>query len=151
LPEEARFPQRGLSFRREWTLPTRVSVGGVELSKWENDDYFDLCRQLMGSSEGDEPVHRCGGYPQEIQGDMRLECQLVTNGIYCGDTSGYQDPRRSALESGAADWQLVLQIDSDEERLGWLWGDAGRVYFWARRQDIESAHFDGSWAILQCY
>jgi uncharacterized protein YwqG len=82
---------------------------------------------------------------------MRLECQLVTNGIYCGDSSGYQDPRRSVLEKGAADWNLLLQIDSDEKQLGWIWGDTGRVYFWARRQDIALAEFDGSWALLQCY
>ena len=82
---------------------------------------------------------------------MRLECQLVTNGIYCGDQSAYRDPRRSALEKAAADWKLLLQIDSDEKRLGWMWGDAGRVYFWARQQEIEAGDFDGAWAILQCY
>ena len=82
---------------------------------------------------------------------MRLECQLVTNGLYCGDATGYQDPRRASLELGASDWQLLLQIDSDEERLGWMWGDVGRVYFWIRRQDLASADFEGAWAVLQCY
>jgi hypothetical protein len=78
---------------------------------------------------------------------MRLECQLVTNGIYYGDSSGYQDPRRSALESSAVDWQHRLR-----RRAAWVdVGDAGRVYFWARRQDIEASDFEGSWAILQCY
>ena len=110
-----------------------------------------LCRQLMPPFSEKDPIHRCGGHPQEIQGDMRLKCQLVTNGIYCGDPSGYQDPRRPLLEKGAADWQLLLQIDSDESSVGWMWGDVGRVYFWARRQDIEAADFDGCWAILQCY
>jgi uncharacterized protein YwqG len=124
---------------------------GVELSRWSSDPYFRLCGELMPRLSEDEPIHRYGGHPQEIQGDMRLECQLVTNGIYCGDQSGYRDPRRSVLEKGAADWQLLLQIDSDEKRLGWMWGDAGRIYFWARRLAIEAADFDGSWAMLQCY
>jgi uncharacterized protein YwqG len=66
---------------------------------------------------------------------MQLECQLVTNGLYCGDASGYDDPRRRALETGATDWRLLLQIDSDDV-LGSMWGDSGRVYFWIREQDV---------------
>jgi uncharacterized protein YwqG len=151
LPAEARFPQRRMVFMREWTLPTYLEQDGVDLSRLRNDDYGDLCHQLTLTLDGDETTHRCGGHPQEIQGDMRLECQLVTHGLYCGDSRGYQDPRRSSLEKGAADWQLLLQVDSDEERLGWMWGDTGRVYFWARRQDIQAADFDGAWAVLQCY
>lgn len=151
LPDGARFTQCRVSFERQWTLPTVITLNGADLSIWDNDDYGDLCQCLMSGLNEDEPIHRCGGHPQEIQGDMRLECQLVTNGIYCGDPSGYQDLRVPLLEKGAADWQLLLQVDSDEKRLGWMWGDAGRVYFWARRQDIESTDFDSSWAILQCY
>jgi uncharacterized protein YwqG len=108
----------------------------MDLSIWGNDER-ELCRQLMLTASEGEAIHRCGGHPQEIQGDMRLECQLVTNGLYCGDASGYQDPRRSILEKGAADWHLLLQIDSDEKHLGWMWGDVGRVYFWARHRDID--------------
>jgi uncharacterized protein YwqG len=81
---------------------------------------------------------------------MRLECQLVTHGIYCGDPSGYRDPLRAELEKGASDWQLLVQFDSDETRLGWMWGDLGRVYFWARQQGIEAMDFTNCWAILQC-
>lgn len=151
LPAHARFPLRKLDLRCEWTLPTRISQNGVDLSIWGHEDYSDLCSQLMPNLGKHTAIHRCGGHPQEIQSDMRLECQLVTNGIYCGEPSGYQDPRRTMLEKGAADWSLLLQVDSDEQRVGWMWGDAGRVYFWARQQDIEAASFDGSWGILQCY
>lgn len=101
----------------------------------------------------DLPIHRCGGHPQEIQGEMRLECQLVSNGIYCGDKTGYQDPRRSVLEKkkSATDWHLLMQIDSDEKRLGWMWGEQGAFTFGLNGQDIKVADFDGSWAVLQCY
>jgi len=138
------FPERRLMFRREWTLPCRPRKG------WDWDEYCALKLHLLDSSSGDE-IHRCGGYPEEVQNPMQLECQLVTNGVYCGDSSSYQDPRSKSLAGGACDWQLLLQIDSDENRLGWMWGDAGRVYFWNRRQDIEQSTFDNSWAILQCY
>lgn len=152
LPADAKFPKRRVCFRHEWTLPECVEVDGAWLTIWENDEFRSLIKMLTQSDpcEGG-PIHRCGGHEQELQGDMRLECQLVTNGLYCGDGSGYKDPRRFTLEQGASDWQLLAQFDSDEKQLRWMWGDAGRVYFWARRQDIEAANFDGAWAILQCY
>jgi uncharacterized protein YwqG len=150
LPECARFPERRVSFEREWTLPTRLETGGERLSSLASGEYRELCNRLLALG-GEDRLHRCGGHPQEIQGDMRLECQLVTNGIYCGDLSMRNDPRVPTLAAGAPDWRLLLQIDSDKNRLGWMWGDAGRIYFWARQQDVEAADFDGAWSILQCY
>ena len=156
LPEEGVFPERRLSFVREWSLPSRIMLGEECLTIWD-DAYRELAGQLMPGLTSDDvqdplhAIHRCGGHPQEIQGDMRLECQLVSNGIYCGDPSGYKDPRRASLESGAADWELLIQIDSDADRLGWMWGDMGRLYFWNRRQDLAAANFEGAWAILQGY
>lgn len=151
LHEESQFPNRPLMFTPEWTLPSRLDIDGRDLSIWGNEDYARLLQRFMPTSSERELVHRRGGHPQEIQGYMRLECQLVTNGLYCGDATGYQDPRCAPLEPGAADWQLLLQIDSDEQRLGWMWGDVGRVYFWVRRQDLASADFEDAWAVLQCY
>jgi hypothetical protein len=41
------------------------------------------------------PAHHLGGYPDPIQGeDMELDCQLASNGLYCGDESGYNDVGR---------------------------------------------------------
>ena len=59
-------------------------------------------------------IHRLLGHPDPVQGDMQLECQLASNGIDCGDAGGYRDPRVPALRPGAADWRLLLQIDSDD-------------------------------------
>lgn len=151
LSADAHFPSRSLEFRCEWTLPTYLELNNGDLVVWKMNEYSDLLAKLNSGGEAQARlVHRVGGYPQEIQGDMRLKCQLVTNGLYCGDRSGYQDPRRAELEKGASDWQLLAQFDSDEAQLGWMWGDVGRVYFWARRQEIEATDFTNCWAILQC-
>ena len=149
LSDGSRFPKNSLHFAREWTLPPRLQLNNGGLALWKTNEYQELLQQLNSDRIG-ETVHRLGGYPQELQGEMQLECQLVTNGIYCGSPSGYQDPRRAELEGGSPDWHLVAQFDSDEKRLGWMWGDVGRVYFWGRRQEIEAADFSSSWAILQC-
>jgi uncharacterized protein YwqG len=151
VPEDARFPERPVRFVPEWLLPPSLKVGWLRSFGPRNDDYTDLRQQLIsGGDDENSPIHRCGGHPQEIQDDMRLQCQLVTNGLYCGDPSGYNDRRAAHLAPGAADWQLVLQIDSDEE-LGWMWGDCGRLYFWTRRPEIAQADFAGAWVVLQCY
>jgi uncharacterized protein YwqG len=81
---------------------------------------------------------------------MELECQLASNGIDCGNPSSYQNEQIKNLEAGAKDWRLLLQIDTDDEGPGWMWGDVGRVYFWVKQHDLESLRFDDAWLILQC-
>jgi uncharacterized protein YwqG len=142
LSDNLTFPKRSVRFQREWTLPCNPR------KDWPKDDYRILRQNLLATNE--TAIHRSGGWPEEVQGEMRLECQLVTNGIYCGDSSGYGDPRVKTLALGAKDWKLLLQLDSDD-KAGWMWGDAGRVYFWAKQQDILARDFGSAWAIQQCY
>jgi hypothetical protein len=51
---------------------------------------------------------------------METECQLTWNGIYVGNPEGYQDQRVPELKAGAAEWKLLLQLDTDDDR-GWVW------------------------------
>jgi uncharacterized protein YwqG len=76
------------------------------------------------------PYHHLIGHPQLIQGDMRRELD---------DVAG-----------GGAPWHLLLQLDSDEDGPGWMWGDLGRLYFWIRADDLAARRFDRVWLILQC-
>lgn len=71
---------------------------------------------------GDPTIQRLLGHPDPVQGDMQLECQLAANGVYCGDASSSRDPRTARLRPGAADWRLLLQVDSQHET-GMMWGD----------------------------
>jgi len=95
--------------------------------------------------------HALGGWPMTIQGDMRMECQLASNGIYCGTAASYSTPQAKALRSGAFDWRVFLQLDSDEERLGWMWGDGGRLYRWTRAVKDTPASPEQGWTVMQCY
>lgn len=56
---------------------------------------------------GGGPYHRLGGFPMLIQTQER---------DYPGS-------------------EFLMQIDSDDE-LGWMWGDAGRVYCWTQRKPL---------------
>lgn len=106
------------------------------------------CELLWG--EESEVRHQLLGEPCEIQGGMRLNCQLASNGLYCGTPEGYEDPRVQTLEPGAKDWKLLLQIDSDLDGAGWMWGDCGMLYFWIREQDCANRDFDQAWVVLGC-
>ena len=89
-----------------------------------------------------------------IQGDMRLECQLASNGIYfSGEPPESEREKIETLTPGASDWILLLQIDTDDRESGpgWMWGDVGCLYFWIKKQDLAAGNFDAIWGVLQCY
>lgn len=122
-------------------------IGKLNLNDAQSDEYMELCSSIFKN----RPAHQLFGYPSPIQGnDMDLESQLVSNGLYCGDASGYNEPRAKELEPGRHEWILLLQLDSDDDA-GMMWGDAGRLYFWIRKKDLKNRNFSGAWMILQCY
>lgn len=118
--------------------------GSRSLTRERVPDYDSLCDCL---SSDKEPVYRLGGEPQEAGEDMRLEIQLAANGIYCGDPSAMRHPRRPALEPGAKDWSLLLQLDS-AGTMDWYWGDMGRLYFWCRSKPMADGDLSGTWMAI---
>ena len=146
---ESALPHRNAAFRRIDTLPSveRDAAGALELSDKESDLYIDLANEVFHGA----PKHQVAGLPAPVQGDrMELECQLVSNGLYCGDESGYADPRVGPLAPGAANWRLLLQFDTDDD-LGVMWGDAGVIYYWVEADPARAGRFDNAWLILQCH
>jgi hypothetical protein len=124
LAEDGVFQGLGLRPQAELTFPPWESfdVESLGMSRGERLTYAELL-----DSE-DATIHRLLGHPDPVQGDMQVECQLVTNGLYCGDSTGYQGPRANELRGEAAKWRLLLQIDSQDEA-GMMWGDVGRIYY----------------------
>jgi len=120
------------------------SIEKLDLSDEEIDVYIEL-------DDSDEaPMHQIGGFPSPVQGNyMALESQLASNGIYVGSPKGYASKEAKQLESGATDWKLLFQFDSDDD-LGIMWGDCGMIYFWVQQQKSKLNQFDNCWLILQC-
>ena len=142
------LPHVNIGFRRIMSLPSweRTEIGALDLSDAESDAYIELIEARYGGA----PQHQVGGFPVNVQGDeMELECQLVSSGLYCGDDSGYRDPRAEGLAPGAGEWRLLLQVDSDEA-LEIMWGDLGKIYFWVRESAAREGDFSNTWLILQC-
>jgi len=95
-------------------------------------------------SSAGAPMHLLFGSPMEIQNPMEEMCQLCFHGF---DEDSNADV--TFLKEGVKDWQLLLQLDSDDN-LDWLWGDAGMLYFWIRKQDLEKQDFSNVWCEMQC-
>jgi uncharacterized protein YwqG len=148
LPYEARSCPCKLAFEEVLSFPSWESlfIQHLRLSDDERDRYMDFedANEVYA-----RPAHQILGHPQEIQGEMQLECQLASNGFYCGTHDVYEDPRASQLEHSACEWTLLLQCDSDDN-VGWMWGDLGRLYFWIKQVDLRRRRFDNVWMILQC-
>ena len=58
--------------------------------------------------------------------------------------------RAKKLEAGARDWRLLFQVESDGNAK-MMWGDAGRLYFWIRDEDLRAARFYRTWLVFQCH
>jgi uncharacterized protein YwqG len=136
-------PRLGLSLPDFWD--SRAPVPADEWGQTQADDYVVLRERLTGG----EHAHQLGGHPWWIQSDARLEAHLVTHGLYCGDSRGFDSPEARRLESGATAWNLLWQIGSDDQT-GFMWGDAGNLYLLIRDQDLRACRFDRAWLGLQC-
>jgi len=149
LDEGLRFKGVGLSPQLELTLPglQDQALGDIEMTSEERKAYFNLMMRLEEGEKGS--IHRIGGYPDCVQGDPKLEAQLVSHGLYCGNRTGYDEGKKRGLWTGAKDWELLLQIDSDDEAT-MMWGDVGRIYFLIQRSTREQLQFEKTWLVFQC-
>lgn len=156
-PPLVAFEACRLSMERSVALPdlwdAELDRVGAHVAAEDRDGYVAAVCKIAGhptNPDADERCHHLLGLPQIVQNDMRLECELASNGVYVGDATGYASARGQELRAGAPEWRLLLQIDSHEEGPGWTWGDAGRLYFWIRRADLAAHAFDKVWVVLQC-
>ncbi|HXV62457.1 MAG TPA: YwqG family protein [Vicinamibacteria bacterium] len=151
LPEHARYPPCDLASGETITLPAweSVLIEDLHLDSEQLQAYQDLLEATGEDDDAGTPRGLLGGHPDQIQGDMMLECALVAAGLYCGDATAYEDPRLPEIRKTAPDWRLLMQVPSVEEA-GMMWGDLGCLYYWIHEEDLRARRFDRSWMILQC-
>ena len=132
-----------LTFSNSFSLP---SLENDFISKELNRDEKDIYDLLTYP----EINHKLFGYSNNIQGEMELECELVSKGLYYEDYRAFDSEKIEEFEKKEKDWKLLLQIDSDD-RTEMMWGDSGRLFFWIKQKDLENLDFEKAWFILQCY
>jgi uncharacterized protein YwqG len=145
LPAESQFKSCSVGFVSELTLPQepRLELTSYDWTDEEQKRYEELLPTFPDPADHAAIHHRLLGNPDTIQDDMRQQCQLVSQGV-----TDDSDPRAARLSKGLLDWQLLLQVDSDENS-GMRWGDQGMLYYWMKRADLQGRRFDSTWLILQ--
>jgi uncharacterized protein YwqG len=134
--EAARFSAVGLDAVLEGSLlpADMASVFHPELRDGQTlGSYVDLLWAAQGLD--DEPKHRMLGHADTIQDDPRLTCEAARRGL--GRAAAFADDE---VRAQAADWQLLLQVDSDSTT-GMEWSDAGALYFLIRTEDLRARRF----------
>lgn len=134
------------------------------LSEAECTAYWHLQANLAGytyqedEDEEEYPdLHRMFGYPDLVQNPMELECELESHGLSTSvlvteQVNAQIAARVANLAPQAAEWRLLLQVDTmsnDENDSEMLWGDAGKLYYWIRQQDLRRRDFSQVWCIVQ--
>jgi len=104
-------------------------------------DMYDEESELLPCFEDAEPLHAIGGWPATIQGGPFFNLP---------PDEGKADTIAEKQEL-AKRWRLVFQIDSDEDNLGYMWGDAGMIYVGVRVNDLANADLSSPWLSLECY
>lgn len=147
LPAGARFQSCAVTFSSELTIAQSppLEIPGLAWSPQQQTTYEAAVAGLPGQQPSG-PRSQLLGFPNTLQDDMRIECQLASHGV--GVDNADSDPRTGGLSSGAGNWQLLLQLDS-EPQAGMRWGDAGMLYYWIERDALHAGAFDRAWVVLQ--
>ncbi|MEP6987533.1 MAG: YwqG family protein [Chloroflexota bacterium] len=145
LPKEAQFTPCSVTFSAEVTLPQRPNLLDKTLD-WNDKEryaYSDFIAAFPSEADRKTLHHRLLGYSDDLQDDMHLQAQLVSHGF-----KDDQSPEAKALVSGAADWLLLFQLDSDFNA-HMQWASTGLLYYWITKQDLQAKNFDKVWCVLQ--
>lgn len=153
LEEEFRLPALPIRGRMELRFPdyddAAVAAGRMEGGLRNFNAAYSAA---AGKAETDWPAHRLLGWPDIIQSNMTVECELVSRGYDLGGRRKIpEDQLREAEESSLENWRLLLQLDAIQQgKFSLDFGDYGRVYFYIRTEDLAARRFDRVWLVLQC-
>src|SRR5262245_2144150 len=150
LMEGVTLLERGhaISFQEKITLPDICTLlPALESRSVYTDEEIDAYQDFSGQEKIE---HQLLGHSCNIQGDPRYDAQLASNGVYYGDSSFKDDPRTLELLRGVNDWQLLWQIDSNDD-LNMMWGDCGMLYVMVKREALRARDLSAPWLVLQCF
>jgi len=156
LDGEARMRANRVSFVQSLSVPPAESAHleslglGWRGNREDFDKYWNLfLPSLRKYCTEDSYIHRILGHPDPIQGDMQVGCEIIDKGYTWESLRKNEELHREVIQS-ALKWRLLLQMDSEEEKTGMVWGDVGRIYFWIREEDLECMRFDRVICEMQC-
>lgn len=109
----------------------------------------DLLKGMPGLDWGRLDIrNQIGGWPTLLQDSLWYVCEAGFRGIEPFGPEATSLRRTPEFRDSLGEWQLLLQLDSDEEGTGWHWGLSGTIYFAIRRDDLANLRFDQVWLQL---
>ncbi len=154
LAEESRLPELAAQLSAGIDAPDFQDACLALDYPFSANDYraFDQARRELDLPYPDN-LSKLLGWPDIIQNNMTLECELVSRGYYLGG-SWEEIPlvERDALRGPSVqNWRLLFQLDTVAQGdFELMFGDCGRIYFYIRQEDLEARRFDRVWLVLQC-
>jgi len=131
------------------TLPDENTAAyeNIPFNQTERDNFNEVI-DLISSNDGENQLM---GYPNLIQfTPPDMQCELAASG---------KDPSRFPPEGSdeygnliiaASDWCLLLQLTSDDSP-GFMWGDAGHLYFYGKCPEMEKGNVSNIWVNYECH
>lgn len=152
MEEDFQMPMIKIKLALQKSYPSWADFSDIYSEEYDYEAFYDIYGELYG--EDSDEYSQVLGWPHVIQNSMYAECDLVTQGYYLGN--GWinipKDVRGRAEESARDRWLLLFQLDTVEaEDFELMFGDAGHIYFYITKEDLQARRFDNIWLILQCY
>lgn len=130
-----------------WEHPILERIGLTFEECLMYGDVVNKERQLRNSTFR-RTHHQILGYPNPIQTPVAWDCERARHD-YWKLSKEKQRAIDSKIRQGVDDWELLLQVDEDQNaRMEWPL--SGRIYYMIRRQGLGNRRFDLAWFILQC-
>lgn len=132
-----KLPACSLSAGPAWTLPEWeasdwLTLGNLKPTAQEYPAYHRLQEQLENSL----PKHQMLGHAHSLEGNVAHEAEQSTRQLdWAKDVQ--------AIEQGALDWEVLLQLDHQDPELTLEGFD--RMFFLIRREDLRMRRFDRVW------
>jgi uncharacterized protein YwqG len=149
LPEGSCLAPCKLVFSKELTLPPIDSpeFDALKVPHEMQEHYFDLLSALATLQGGtdEEPLHRMLGFPDQIRTNVALDCEMGRRDLL-GEGSWLDDREALRVEREARRWLTLLQVDSDPA-LGISWGNAGRIWYLIRGEDLRMVSWENAWLV----
>jgi uncharacterized protein YwqG len=124
-----------------WEHPYVMEI----LGSWEKTLEYG---RIVGVGSNLHEGHRILGYPKPVQTPVAMDCEAVRLG-YWDENLIPKGTFREITRQGVGDWELLLQVESDEE-LNMYWPpDSGILYYMIRHNDLVAGRFDRSWMVKQ--
>ncbi len=142
----------------EIIIPARISFKVVESEpNWEHPlleqaglsfddslDYSSVVEVGHNTREG----HRMLGYPMPVQYPPAIDCEMSRLGFWEADLNT-QISIRQKSKDGAKDWELLLQVESDD-KIGMYWPpDCGILYFMIQHDNLLARRFENTRMVKQ--